>query len=402
MDTTDHRSADDITVTSAAQTPVSRRLDVIDALRGLVICLMVLDHVRDFIHRDAFLYDPLDLGKTSVMLYATRWVTHLCAPTFVLLSGVSIWLQARKGKTGWALSRFLLTRGLWLIFLELTLVDGGFDFLWPSLFLQVIYAIGMSMVLMAALVWLPRPAVLAVGLVIVCGHNLLDGVDAGALGPWTLPWRLFMAPGPLPGGFIAYPALPWLGIMAAGYGIAPLYLMETKRRNRLMAAAAAAMLALFLVLRLPNLYGNGSPWTLPANHAFAALAILDVTKYPPSLDYVLVTQGMSFLLFLGLQRLPETMLKPLLAFGRTPLFTYLLHIFIAHGIAVAIGVLMGVPFAHFIGTLTQPDRLARDHFGLPLLGAYAEWLAVLLILYPLSSAYARFRATHKTWWQSYL
>jgi len=386
----------------AAQMLVSRRLDVIDALRGLVICLMVLDHVRDFIHRDAFLYDPLDLTKTSFALYATRWVTHLCAPTFVLLSGVSIWLQAQKGKTGWALSRFLLTRGLWLIFLELTLVAAGFDFLWPSTYLQVIYAIGMSMVLMAALVWLPRPAVLGVGLIIVAGHNLFDAVNAEALGPWATMWRLFMAPGPIPGGWCQYPALPWLGIMAIGYGIGPLYLMEANRRNRMMAVAAAAMLGLFLVLRLPNLYGNGGPWAMPANHAFEVLAILDVTKYPPALDYVLVTQGISFMLFLALQRLPETLLKPLLAFGRTPLFTYLLHIYIAHAIAVAVGVAMGVPLAHFIGTLTQPERLARDHFGVPLWGVYVEWIMVLLILYPLSSAYARFRASHKTWWQSYL
>jgi len=393
---------DDITVTPAVQMPVSRRLDVIDALRGLVICLMVLYHVRDFIHRDAFLYDPLDLTKTSFVLYGTRWVTHLCAPTFVLLSGVSIWLQAQKGKTGWALSRFLLTRGLWLIFLELTLVAAGFDFLWPSTYLQVIYAIGMSMLLMAALVRLPRPAVLAVGLAIIGGHNLFDGVKVAGSGPWATLWHLFMAPGPIPGGFCEYPALPWLGIMATGYGIGPLYLMDAKKRNRIMLVAAAAMLALFLALRLPNLYGNGSLWTMPANPAFEVLAILDVTKYPPALDYVLVTQGLSFLLFLGLQRLPQGMLKPLLAFGRTPLFTYLLHIYIAHTIAVAIGVAMGVPFAHFIGTLSQPQRLAADHFGLPLWGGYAEWVAVLLILYPLSSAYAKFRATHKTWWQSYL
>ncbi len=401
MSMTDQNQQDDIAAAPKVQTPVYR-LDTIDALRGLVICLMVLDHVRDFIHRDAFLYDPLDLTRTSFALFGTRWITHLCAPTFVLLSGVSIYLQARKGKTGWALSRFLLTRGLWLIFLELTLVGAGFDFLWPSTYLQVIYAIGMSMVLMAALVWLPRPAVLAVGLAIVCGHNLFDGVGAETLGAWAPAWRLFMAPGPIPWGFCEYPALPWLGIMATGYGIGPLYLMEPQRRNRLMAIAAAAMLVLFVLLRLPNLYGNGSLWAEPANHAFRILAVFDVTKYPPSLDYVLVTQGLSFLLFLALQRVPQAWLGPLLAFGRTPLFTYLLHIYIAHAIATAIGVAMGVPFGHFIGTLSRPERLAADHFGLPLWGAYAEWAMVLLILYPLSSAYAKYRATHKTWWQSYL
>lgn len=380
----------------------SPRLDFIDALRGLIICLMVLDHTRDFVNRDAFLFDPLNLDKTSVALFFTRWVTHLCAPTFVFLSGVSIFLQASKGKTGWPLSRFLLTRGLWLLVLEVTLVNFGFDFFWPAIFLQVIYAIGFGMVLMAGLVRLPRLAVLAVGLVLVCGHNLFDAVSTDSLGIFGLPWHLLMQPGQIPGAYVLYPLLPWLGIMCLGFGAGPLFLLPAAQRTRTLLMLSAGMIVLFLILRLPNLYGNGGPWHMPANPALAPLAVLDVTKYPPSLDYVLVTLGVSASLAVALQWAPRLLMIPLLAFGRTPLMTYLLHLFVAHGLAVLIAAGMGIPPADFIGTFSDPSRLIRDGWGLPLWATYLVWLTVLVTLYPISSAFARYRQTHKAWWLSYL
>ena len=377
------------------------RLDFIDALRGFVIALMVLDHTRDFVNRDAFLFNPLDLDKTTVALFLTRWVTHLCAPTFVLLSGVSIFLQARRGKTGWPLSRFLLTRGLWLMILEVTIVDTGFDFHFGAFF-QVIYAIGLSMVLMAAAVHLPRLAVLALGIVIVAGHNLFDGVDAASLGIWNVPWHLAMQPGVIPFAFVAYPVLPWFGVMCIGYGIGAIYVMESPRRNRVLASLAIAMIVLFFLLRLPNLYGDPRPWTVPANASWTPLAIMSVEKYPPSLDYVLITLGISTLLGLALGRAPAWLLKPFLAFGRTPMLSYLLHIYLAHTFAVIIAQFYGVPAGHFIGTLSDPSRLRADGWGLSLWGTYAVWLAVLVVLYPIARAYARYRATHKKWWLSYL
>ncbi len=391
---------------AAADTPLStatkgHRLDFVDALRGLVICFMVLDHVRDFVHHDAFIFDPLDLGKTSMPVFFTRWITHLCAPTFVFLSGVSIFLQSTKGKTGWALSQFLLTRGLWLIVLELTLVNFGFDFK-VGVFLQVIYAIGLSMVLMAGMVHLPRQAVLITGIAVVAGHNLFDGVNAESLGIWAVPWHLLMQPGPVFGGFIAYPALPWFGIMCTGYGLGSVYLMEPEKRTRTLAMLAVAAIAVFLVLRLPNLYGNGSLWAMPANHAFEAMAIIDVTKYPPSLDYALLTLGISTLLGLSLQWAPKWLMTPLLAFGRTPFLTYLLHIYLAHTIALVIGMMHGIPAGDFAGTFSDPSRLIKDGWGLPLWQTYAVWIFVLIVLYPIASAYAEYRATHKAWWQSYL
>lgn len=385
----------------------TQRLAFIDALRGLILCLMVLDHTREFFHAGAYQYDPLDLDKTSVIVYFTRWVTHLCAPTFVFLSGVSIFLQKEKGKTGWALSRFLLTRGLWLVILELTVLDFGWNFAAPLVFLQVFWAIGVSMMIMSALVWLPRNAVLGLGILIVAGHNLLDKVDAQSLtGGAQIFWRLMMQPGGLGAvpGFIAYPAIPWLGVMCLGYGLAPI-LSRSENRTRNLLLLSAGMIALFLILRIPNLYGNGRPWEVPANAAFTPLAVLDVTKYPPSLDYVLITIGIALLLALGLERLPQNLLKPFLAFGRTPLFTYLFHLYLLHMSAIGIGLIMGVPPQDFINFLIKGSpggALAADHWGLPLWATYLIWLAVLAILYPLSSRYAAYRAKHRHWWTSYL
>ena len=395
----------DTPLTAAETTPKeTRRLAFIDALRGLILCLMVLDHTREFFHWGAYHYDPLDLDKTSVIVYLTRWVTHLCTPTFVFLSGVSIYLQKDKGKSGWALSRFLLTRGLWLVVLELTVLDFGWNFAEPLVFLQVFWAIGISMMIMAGLVWLPRNAVLALGVIIVAGHNLLDGVDAQALsGGAQVFWRLMMQPGGLGAvpGFIAYPALPWLGIMCLGYGLAPLLALE-KNRIRTILMLAVGMLVLFAVLRGFNLYGNGRLWDTPAHPDLTLLAVLDVTKYPPSLDYALVTLGITLLLALGLERLPAGMLKPFLSFGRTPLFTYILHLYILHTLAIIIGSLRGVPAADFCNFLGDGQRLANASWGLPLWGVYIVWLCVLAGLYPLSSWYAGYRARHRYWWTSYL
>lgn len=384
-------------------TRLQQRLDVIDLMRGLVICLMVLDHVRDFFHINAFVFDPLDLSQTHPTLFLTRWITHLCAPTFVFLSGVSIWLQAQKGKVGWPLSRFLLTRGLWLIFLEVTIVGFGFDFA-TSAFLQVIWAIGAGMIMMAGLVWLPRLAVLVVGAVIIAGHNLLDPVNAADMtGAAQVLWRLGFELGPLPlGAFLAYPAIPWLGVMCLGYGLGPLIADSGPHRMRNIAALAGGALMVFLVLRLPNLYGNPIPWVMPADPMLAPLAVIDVFKYPPSLHYVLLTLGVSLLIMLTLPKLPPLAQKPLLAFGCTPLLTYLLHIYVAHGLALLCGVVSGVPVAAFGGHFTDPSRIIDAGWGVPLWGVFIAWLTVLVILYPVSAAWARYRATHKHWWTSYL
>lgn len=397
---------DTITPAPALDKPApAQRLDFIDLLRGLVIVLMVLDHTRDFMHKQAFAFDPLDLDKTTPLLFFIRWITHLCAPTFTFLAGVSIFLQATKGKTGLRLSGFLLTRGLWLVVLELTLIGFGWNFAEPFVFLQIIWAIGVSMILMAGLTLLPGRSVLIIGLLITASHGLLATVHADALGgAGQVFWRLFMEPGGLGAvpGFILYPVLPWLGIMCLGYGVGPIFLMEDLSRKRALEILLVVLIGLFLILRLPNLYGDPNAWAWQHNPLLSALDVLKVSKYPPSLDYTLITLGVSLFLGLCLQRLPALLKAPLLAFGRTPLLTYIVHIYIVHTVAMLIGVAQGIPADDFANFLGDPQRLIKAGWGLSLWQVLLIWVLILAALYPISRAYAAYRVRHNYWWHSYV
>ncbi len=313
------------------------RLQIIDKLRGLVIVVMVLDHVRDFF--SAVRFSPTNLEKTTAILFATRWVTHVCAPTFVFLAGVAVFLQWSRGRRGWRLAAFLTTRGLWLIFLEITLVTIAFTFAWDGALLQVIWAIGFSMMLLAAFSWLPPFVLFAVGLVVVCGHDLLDGVDPNTLGGWRPIWTLMLEPGSIKlpfdnfnGVYVSYPAIPWFGIMAVGFGAGSVFLLPPPQRDRALVATGIALLLAFVLLRALDHYGDPSPWTWQAQRT--ALSFLKVTKYPPSLDYALVTLGLSLSLAPFIARIEGPVGRGLLSFGRTPLFTYLLHLYVARGLAI--------------------------------------------------------------------
>lgn len=393
-------------LTEPAATPRAQaRLEIIDKLRGFVIVVMVLDHVRHFFHGPSFIFSPTDLDKTTPLLFATRWVTHLCAPTFVLLAGVSVYLQRQAGKRGWRLARFLLTRGLWLIVLEVTLVGFGFNFAEPFLFLQVIWAIGFSMIMLAALAWVPPRAVLALGLVIVAGHDLLTPIPAKTFGAFAPLWTLMFSRGTLSAavpGYVAYPAIPWFGIMAIGFGAGALFETAPARRNRILLAIGAACLAAFAVLRGFNLYGDVVPWAPQADATRTVLSFLKVSKYPPSLDYVLVTLGIVLLLAPLIERIAGAFGRLLHVFGRTPLFTYLLHLYVAHGLALLVGVAMGFSPSIFFDFLVHSQRAvdAGWGFGLPLV--YVAWVVVGLALWPLSAWYAGVKQRRRDWWLSYL
>jgi uncharacterized membrane protein len=377
---------------------------MIDMLRGLVIAIMVLDHVRDYFHVDAFSFDPTNLSRTTAILFATRWITHLCAPTFVFLAGVSIFLQRANGKTGMALSRFLLTRGLWLVILELTVLVFGFNFVWPFAFLQVIWAIGVGMILLSAAVWLPRSVVLALGAAIVAGHGLFGAVNPGALGAWGPLWTLMMKPGAAPflPGVLLYPAIPWFGIMCLGYGLGHVFLQPSADRQRTLALLGCGALLLFVVLRAINGYGDPAPWSVQKDALFTALSFINVSKYPPSLFYVLITLGVSLLLLLGLQRLRGMAASVLLVFGRTSLFTYVVHIYVVHTLAMLIGMARGVPASAFVNFLSDPSRLIAAHWGLSLPAVYGLWLSILVMLYPVSRWFADVKRRQRDWWLSYL
>lgn len=398
---------------SAASTPANQvaltragalRLDAIDLLRGLVIVLMVLDHVRDFVHAPAFLFDPTDLTRTHPLLFMTRWVTHLCAPTFVFLAGVSIFMQRANGKAPAALSRFLLTRGLWLIVLEFTIIGFGFNWGPPLAFAQVIWAIGASMVLMSLIVRLPASAVLGLGAAIVVGHQLVaSAIDVSQLGSWTQAWFFTMQPGPtlFLRGFIPYPAIPWFGVMCLGYGLGFIFRQEPEQRRRSVLMLALSFLAAFVVLRAINAYGDPAPWSGQSSPVMTVLSFINVSKYPPSLMYVLVTLGVSMLLFLALDKLAAPLQKFLLAFGRTSLFTYVVHVYVVHSLALLVGVLGGVSASYYFDFLARFGG-ATEGYGYDLPIVYATWLAVVLMLYPLSSWFARVKRERRDWWLSYL
>jgi len=381
------------------------RLDAIDLLRGLVICIMVLDHVRDYFHASGQ-FDPLDLSVTHPALFLTRLITHFCAPTFVFLAGVSIWLQASRGKTGWALSRFLLTRGLWLILLELTVIGFAWQFWGYSMvFLQVIWAIGASMVLMAALVWLPVNALLALGVVILLGHNLFDPIQSDQLGAFGPEWMALHAQGVTPVAGVpvlfAYPFLPWLGIMLFGYGFGRVFELPEAKRRRTLTLTGLGMMAAFLILRGFQIYGDPGGWQVQDALWKTVGDFVDVRKYPPSLLYALMTLGPVIALLPWLERVRGLPAQFLLPFGRAPLFAYVLHIYLAHGLLVAIGMAMGWPMGAFINPFFDPQPEMKG-WGLSLLATYGVWLLVLAILYLPTRWFAGVKARRRDWWLGYL
>jgi uncharacterized membrane protein len=380
------------------------RLDMVDMLRGFVIAVMVLDHTRDYFHVSAYTLNPTDPASTHVWLYLTRWVTHLCAPSFVFLAGVSIYLQGVNGKSKPQLSRFLLTRGAWLIVLELTVIAFGLNFSLPFVFLQVIWAIGASMILLAGLIWLPPTATGALGVLIVAGHQLLapiEAADLGVLAPlWTLAFEFGRAP--FGSGFIAYPAIPWFGVMCLGYALGTVFVQEPVRRNRTLLWLALGAIVSFAVVRAINVYGDPAPWKSFPTVAATVMSFCNVSKYPPSLLFVLITLGVSLLCMLAFQQLRGLLARVLLAYGRTPLFTYVLHIYVVHGSSLLVAVLAGYPASYHVNFLADPFRLVKAGWGFNLPVVYALWLAILIVLYPAARWFADVKRRRRDWWLSYL
>ena len=315
----------------------SRRIASIDALRGLVMLLMLVDHAREFFFIHAQVSDPMDLSTTPPSLFFTRLSAHLCAPVFVALTGVAAWLYGRRAGGAGAASAFLLKRGLFLVALELTLVNFGWTFsLTPEvIYLQVIWAIGLSMIALAGLVRLPRVVLIGVGLAIVLGHNLLDPITIGEGAPGHAIWAVLHDRGfiELPWGGRArtsYPVLPWIGVAALGYAIGPWFAMGVAPRRRRLLIVAVGALALLAALRATNLYGDPTPWTPEATPLLTVMSVLNLTKYPPSADFLLLTLAVGAVLLVVLERAPAWAAGVLVAFGGAPLFFYLIHIYGLH------------------------------------------------------------------------
>jgi uncharacterized membrane protein len=398
--------------------PARQRVDSIDLLRGLVMVIMMLDHVRDYFHYATYQFDATDLTKTSAALFFTRWITHFCAPVFFFLAGTGAYLRRSRGAMTSEISWFLASRGLWLIVLDLTvftfLISG--DLATSGVMVgQTIWALGWSMLALAALVYLPLGGIAAIGGVMVLIHNAFDGLKIPPCAPGTpqcgagdLIAHVLHVSGPLqlwPKGamFLAlYPLIPWIGVMALGYVFGRLYTRDSVARRRVLLRLGLGLTVLFVVLRATNLYGDPKPWSVQPRPGFVVLSFLNLNKYPPSLLYLCMTIGPAILLLAVTEREHRSAIgRALVTYGRVPLFFYVLQWIWAHGLAFPAFALAGKPTGSlFIFHNNPPDVLARAGFSLGVV--YVVWVVGVIALYPLCRWYAGVKRRRNDWWLGYL
>ena len=352
-----------------------KRIYSIDFMRGIVMVIMALDHVRDIMHTTAIIRKPTDLSTTTAILFFTRWITHLCAPTFVFLSGVSAFLSMKKQNDVKATRKFLLTRGLWLVLLEFTLVNFGifFDVHFKLFIFEVIATIGVGFIILSLLIRCSTRAIAAIGLAIIFLHNLAPLVPGGEGSFFKRVLMPLFAPATFPLGerlfIMGYPPMPWLGIMLVGFACGRLFELESRRQIFLKIGAAA--LTLFVVLRCINVYGDSLPWSHQKSGLFTFLSFINLTKYPPSLDFCLVFLGLMFLILSTLQDTRSKLTDTVSTYGKTPLFYFLIHLYVIHFLSFAMP------------------------FQFPLWGIYLVWIGVVVIMYPLCKWYGRYKESHK-------
>lgn len=398
-----------------------QRLHSIDLLRGLIMVIMALDHVRDFFFTRFI--GATNLNETSPELFFTRWITHFCAPIFLLLAGVGIALMQLRGKTGTQLSNFLFTRGLWLVFLEWVVVrtfGWAWNFNFTYLPCWVIWTLGWSMVLMAGLCRLPRWVCVVFGLTLIVGHHLVDNVKAEHLGSMRVPWyflhdshEIGLHPdrGWVPTtkekdfkGFIiaaGYPFIPWVGVMALGFGLGAVYGWDANRRRRLLTILGLCSIAGFVLLRYSNLYGENTLWAPQGSPLWTVMSFLNCTKQPPSLCFLLMTLGPALLLLALWDAGVGSWAKPFITFGKVPLFFYLLHLPLIHGLCVLGAWWQQDSFPHWLFT-NPPLGDMPETYGFPLWVTYVVWVIVVLALYPLCVWFAGVKQRNKSPWLSYL
>ncbi|MES2106518.1 MAG: heparan-alpha-glucosaminide N-acetyltransferase domain-containing protein [Pseudomonadota bacterium] len=365
----------------------SARLPAIDLLRGIVIVLMALDHTRDFFAATPF--DPMDLLQTSPGWYWTRWITNLCAPSFVLLAGVSAFLRQQKAGAA-NNSRYLLGRGAMLVVLECTWISFSWQFGYNVAILQVIWALGMGMIFLSALMWLPRPLIAVIAASLILPHNLLDALHGPTSGVLFKAWHQggFVPLGEGLGVAFAYPLMPWIGLMAAGYAMAPVFLWEAEKRRRFLWLSTTALLLVFVGLRFGNLYGDPDPWSEQARGGvYSFLSFMRVHKYPPSLLYLCSTLGISLATLILLDKYVKRPVPVLSLFGRKPLFFYCVHIALIHALA---WLYMGLRYGYHPSFVGRGQKLPEGYEP-TLLVCYIAWAVIIVIMFGLTSAWARWR-----------
>lgn len=390
------------------QVPSRARIESIDVVRGIIIVLMALDHTHDFF--GDFAIRPTDLTTTTAALFFTRWITHVCAPTFFLLTGAGARLALKRLSKD-ELALFLVSRGLWLIFLELVVMRFALQFNvdYQVTIITVLWALGWAMIALGAMIWLPGWAIFSLGALLIVGHNALDGIPPQVFGPLAPLWSILHVPGVILSSsghavFVAYVLIPWLGVTAIGYTLGPLYALDAVRRRAWLFWLGIGSCAAFVLLRLANGYGDPSPWSPQQSHLWTLMFFLDTTKYPPSLLFLLMTLGPALLLLRVFEGGVPAALRPALIIGKVPLFFYVLHFFVLHALAVVVSWLR---FGTIDEVFHSPD-LAHFPFSAPvgwdvgLPTIYLLWLLVVLALFPVCRWYAGVKRRRSDWWLGYL
>lgn len=376
--------------------------------------LMAIDHIRDFIARSAMQFLPTDLTRTTAAIFFTRWITHFCAPVFMLTAGLGAFFWMNRGHRSKAeLSRFLVTRGIWLILLEVTVLRvimfSQVSYRGNIVILLILWAIGLSMIALAALIYLPPRWLVGASIAIVGLHNLLDPISAQRLGRAAWLWDILHQQALfrwLGMNFVtAYPVLPWIGVIAAGYCLGTVFLWDAVRRQRFLLLMGLGLTAGFIVLRGINIYGDPARWTHQSSSLFTVLSFLNTRKYPPSLDFLLMTLGPAIAVMALLDRRHFSSTNPLIVFGRVPFFYYGAHLVLAHAIAIVMNFARygGKPFLWIAPpSMGGPSELFPADYGYPLWVVYAVWIVVLLLLYPACLWFSRLKQRRHDWWLSYL
>jgi uncharacterized membrane protein len=381
----------------------AQRISSVDILRGIIMVVMALDHTRDFF--SAFKGNPLDFHQASIFLYFTRWITHFCAPVFVFLSGASAYLSMKRGKTKREISWMLFSRGVWLVLLELTVIKMGWSFSFNFHFeiVQVIWAIGWSMIVLSALVRLPLKFIALFGFILIFGHNLLDKVstnDFAYPGLWNIlhqPGRLNISDGY--SFFVIYPLIPWIGVMAVGYCFGSILVLEPKRRDAVLFRSGISIVLFFIALRWTNYYGDPRQWHIQGSPINTILDFLNCQKYPPSLLYLCMTLGPAIAIMPILEKMNNSISGFFTVYGRVPMFYYILHIYLIHTMALITGLILRFPTEIFRDPFTIQNSTGWG-FSLPIV--YLYWISAVLILYLPCKWYMNYKMKSKKWWLSYV
>lgn len=383
------------------------RIESLDMLKGLVMVIMALDHVRDYFHYSAHFFNPTDITQTTLPVFFTRFITHFCAPAFSFLAGLSAFLIGRR-KSPAELSVFLLKRGVWLIFIEITIVSFAwyFDPQFRRTGLLVIWVLGISMILLAGLIHLPKKIILLFSIIIIFGHNLLDSIDIKDNILWSLLHQrgLLWSDGTY-SILVGYPIIPWVAVMSLGYCFGPLYdkSFDSFKRKRILNALGLGSILLFFLLIAINAYGDPVKWTSYGYTWKTVMSIFNVSKYPPSLLYLLVTLGGTFFFLANAENLKGKVVNFFSVFGRVPFFYYIMHLYIIHILAMLAAELTGFGWQSMILLKHISKVEALKGYGFNLFTVYLVWILVIALLYPLCKKFDAYKqANREKWWLSYL